>query len=110
MRPLNRLSFWLLLFLLGALPGCEEAELPGPPPLRLGRDECGEADVDASRDVGMERPAGGGAVTERLCIRCKRPATRQTVIDVAVGPLAFCSALCEQLWGQAAAEREGWRS
>ena len=49
-------------------------------------------------------------VTERLCIRCKRPATRQTVIDVAVGPLAFCSALCEQLWGQAAAEREGWRS
>lgn len=49
-------------------------------------------------------------MNEPRCIRCKRPATRQTVIDVAVGPLAFCSALCEQLWAQAAAEREGWRS
>lgn len=30
---------------------------------------------------------------------------------LSVGPLglALCSALCEQLWGQAAAEREGWR-
>jgi hypothetical protein len=36
-------------------------------------------------------------VTERLCIRCKRPATRQTVIDVAVGPLAFRAAIIAAL-------------
>ena len=49
-------------------------------------------------------------MNERLCIRCRKPATRQVTIDVNVGPVDFCSALCEQLWAQAAAEREGWRS
>lgn len=48
-------------------------------------------------------------MTERLCIRCRKPATRRVTIDVNVGPQAFCSALWGQLWGQAAAEREGWR-
>lgn len=48
-------------------------------------------------------------MSESRCTRCKRPSTRMATLDVAVGPQPFCCVLCEVLWAQAAAEREGCR-
>lgn len=50
MRTLTRIVLWTLLLLLGALAGCGEAEVTGPPSLRMGRDECGECGMLINED------------------------------------------------------------
>lgn len=50
MRTLTRIVLWTLLLVFGALAGCGEADLTGPPALRLGRDECGECGMLINED------------------------------------------------------------